>query len=77
MKAATASSDSRWGVALVCAGLFVLSIPIAIACSVDIDKPAPMPCHSDEVYVWEDYPRTARCVSSSDHQSHEGHHEPG
>lgn len=33
-----------------------------------------MPCGSDEVYVWEDYPDEARCVSSTDHAAHAGHH---
>ena len=32
----------------------------------------PMPCDEHEVYVWENYPTKARCVSNVEHTQHQG-----
>jgi hypothetical protein len=30
----------------------------------------PMPCAEDQVYVWDEYPTEAVCVSNTDHEEH-------
>lgn len=32
----------------------------------------PMPCGKEYVYVWDDYPDHAKCVSQDDHHMHGG-----
>jgi hypothetical protein len=32
----------------------------------------PMPCAEDEVFVWDDYPVIAECLSNDDHIGHAG-----
>lgn len=53
--------------------LVVLAVFSVWLVRVSDENPQPMPCEKDEVYVWEDYPTDAACVSNTDHEAHMGH----
>lgn len=50
---------------------FIMALNVFILFKI-YDLSVLMPCAEHEVYVWSDYPDTARCVSDTDHAQHGG-----
>lgn len=62
-------ADRLWAVVV----LFALGVLVVWLVKTSDENTQPMPCDRDEVYVWEDYPTDAACVSNTDHEAHMGH----
>jgi hypothetical protein len=71
---------NRWRFATAAVALGVAAVAGVSGCGDDQGRALvvtrPMPCGSDEVYVWVDYENgKAECVANTDHAAHAGHHE--
>lgn len=55
-----------------CALLLALVVLAVIYLGTSLLDDRPMPCNSDQVYVWDKFPSKAVCKAETDHESHVG-----
>lgn len=67
-------NDWRVWVSIACLAVVVI-VGMKVLIKEGDKETRPMPCLEEQVYVWDDFPNNAECVSSTDHSAHNGMHD--